>query len=57
MNFKYSHARELFSDAIEILATGQKDVRHRLFDVGQTIKHLQCSELPEELIQEWITLR
>lgn len=57
MNFKYSHARELFSDAIEILSTGQNDIRHRLYDVGEAIHHLQYSELPDELIEEWKDIR
>ncbi len=53
MYFKYCHARELFSDAIEILATSKEDVRHRLYEVGEVISHLHYSELPDELLDEW----
>jgi len=41
MNLKYSHARELFSDAIEILATSQQ------------IQHLSELDLPHELFHDW----
>ncbi len=53
MNLKYSHARELFSDAVEILATSQKDVRYRLYDVSQQIQHLSELDLPYELLIDW----
>ena len=53
MNLKYSHARELFSYAIEILATSQKDVRYRLYDVSQEIQHLPELDLSHELFNDW----
>ena len=53
MNIKYSHSRELFSDAIEILVASQKDLRHRLYEVSQVICHLQELELPSEFLEDW----
>ncbi len=53
MYFKYCHARELLSDAIEILVISKEDIAHRLYKVGEVINHLQCSELPTELVEEW----
>jgi len=53
MNEKYDHSRELFSDAIEILATSQKDLRHRLYEVYEVIYHLHETEVPSEFSEEW----
>ncbi len=53
MNEQYDHSRELFSDAIEILATSPKDLRHRLYEVYETIYHLHESELPLKLLEDW----
>ena len=53
MNLKYSHAKKLFSDDVEILATSQKDVRYRLYDVSQELSHLTELKLPYELVKDW----
>ena len=52
-SLKYSHAKEIFEETITILVTGQKDIRHRLFDIGEYIMHLQESELPYELLDNF----
>lgn len=52
-DLQYSRAREKFEDAITILVTGQKDIRHRLFDVNEYIVHLQENELPYELLNDF----
>jgi len=50
---KYSHAKERFEDAITILVKEKKDIRHRLFDINEYIMHLQESELPYELLDDF----
>lgn len=53
MNEKYDHARELFSDAIDILATSAKNIHYRLYEVWEILFHLKKSEVPEELQDDW----
>lgn len=50
-NLQYSYAKEKFEDAIFILSTGQKDVRHRLYDINDCIGHLLETELPFDLLE------
>jgi len=55
-NCKYDHARELFSDAVEILVTSEKDLQHRLYEVYERIYHLHHTELPNELLKDYLEI-